>query len=105
MTRSPALAAAVAVAALIEACPACSQPENAGLCHREKCQRAVLPLLKQSALAKGAAPGKYHEVVKLRPTEKDAATLAAERRNERKRQRLEKALAGAGEFTRVKRAA
>src|SRR5689334_7142215 len=30
-------------------CEACKAPENRGLCHSERCQRQVLPQLKQAA--------------------------------------------------------
>ncbi len=56
---TPALAAAIAIAALIDLCPACAEPANSGLCHSERCRRQVLPQMKQSALARDTHSGKH----------------------------------------------
>lgn len=86
---SSALALAVAAAARTdpEPCPACLDPESAGLCHSEYCQRQVLPVLKESALKQYMASGKYHETGKARleaQVRESTAGKRARRREERK---------------------
>lgn len=58
---SSAMLAAVAFAALAdpEPCAACQDPENAGLCHSDKCRAQVLPVLRESSLKKDAHSGKW----------------------------------------------
>ncbi len=60
---SAALAAAMAVAATLdpEPCAACAAPENQGLCHSERCRKAVLPALAEPAWHKDAHSLHYRE--------------------------------------------
>lgn len=99
------LAAAVAAAATIELCPACLEPENAGLCHSDRCRRAVLPADIRSPL-RDAHSGPWRDVAKREPPE-SAAVRKARRRDERKRarQRARLGVALAGGFARVSRPA
>ena len=64
---SASLLGAIAFAALAdpEPCPRCQEPANAGLCHSEKCQAQVLPILRESALKKDTHSGKFYEPVKV----------------------------------------
>lgn len=56
-SSSPELEAARRAAETIELCPRCEAPENQGLCHSEKCRRAVLPGLRGAAWQKDAHRG------------------------------------------------
>lgn len=88
---SSALALAVAAAATLDPkpCPACLDPESAGLCHSDHCQRQVLPVLRESSVKRDAAHGKYHETgkAKLEVLAESNATKRASRREERKARR------------------
>lgn len=98
---SSALAAAVAAAATIEACPACAEPANRGLCHSDRCRRAVLPSDVRSPLGRDAHSGMYRETGKV-ALEETAAVRKARRREERKRlKRIQRLVAG--EFVPVRK--
>ena len=100
---SSPLAAALAAAATIEACPACTEPANSGLCHSDACRRAVLPRDVRSPL-RDAHSGMYHELVqRLGESGESAAVRKARRRDQRKEQRRRARLgiALAGGFARV----
>src|SRR5690242_10358426 len=60
---SASLLAAIAFAALAdpEPCPRCQEPENAGLCHNEKCQAQVLPGLRENALKRDTHSGHFYD--------------------------------------------
>lgn len=65
-----ALVAAAAAAELLaeQPCPACTSPENSGLCHMEACRRQVLPQLKEPSWHRDAHSGKYFETGKDKPS-------------------------------------
>lgn len=103
---SPALLLAVSAAATSDPapCPACLEPDAAGLCHSERCRAQVLPVARPSALAKDTHSGKYFELgkpVELRATEH--ATRMANQ-SARATQRLGRAMGGAFTVSRHKRA-
>jgi hypothetical protein len=94
LKRSPQLVAALAAIATVPVCPACAEPANCGLCHSEKCERQVLPQLKESTLKKDAHSGRWIEVtaaseapsVEDRPGRREAlkrSVLAAEKKRKR----------------------
>jgi hypothetical protein len=102
---SPALRAAIAAAivSIPSVCPRCES--NLGLCHSEKCEREVLPVLRESTLKRDTHSGPFAKRADtVEPKEESTAAKKARRRNERKQTRLDGALAS--EFighTRVRR--
>jgi hypothetical protein len=103
LIRSVALVAALAAIAQIPICPRCQS--SRGLCDSEKCEREVLPVLRESSLKRDTHSGPFAKRADVEPLEESTAAKKARRRNMRKHHRMDSALAS--EFTghtRVRRA-
>lgn len=76
---SGALLVAIAAAATSdpEPCPRCQEPANSGLCHSERCQAQVLPVLRESSLKRDTHSGKWHDPVPARAEKTDATEHAS----------------------------
>ena len=107
---SPALVAAIGVAATVdpEPCAACAATENQGLCHSERCRENVLPVLAEPAWYKDAHSLHYREPdhhSRTRATEHAARMAAQSARRVSSFRRLGRALDDCATRTRHRRSA
>jgi hypothetical protein len=95
---SAALQGAIGAAATSdpEPCVACQEPANSGLCHSQRCQNQVLPVLRESSLKKDTHSGKWYDPVPARAERTHAADHATKMAAQ-----AEKSLAKIGRVLRV----
>lgn len=101
---SPALFLAVSAAAMSDPkpCPACVEPDAAGLCHSERCRAQVLPIAKRSSIAKDTWSGPYYSPIEPKHSATEHATKMAAQ-TAKANDRLGRAMGGAFTISRHKR--